>query len=193
MSALRLAAARGRDDVLRAMVHRGATLPSDGPDALLVACALDDADTIVRLRERAPLVDALRAHGAALLSAYAGVGNARGIAHLVALGIPVSQPLEADGYWGIARGATALHVAAWRHRPEAVRALLTLGADVHLRDDRGRTPLMEAVRACVASYWQDRATPAVVELLLAAGASPHEVTRPTGRDDVDHVLRAARA
>ncbi|MCU0647464.1 MAG: ankyrin repeat domain-containing protein [Gemmatimonadaceae bacterium] len=187
-SALLLAAAQGRDDVLTSMARRGTVLPAEGAVGLVVACAMDNAAQVEALRASGP---ALLAQGAALIGAFASVGNARGLAHLVALGVAVDTPLPGDGYWQIAPGATALHVAAWRHRPATVDTLLAYGANVHVRDARGRSVLMEAVRGCVASYWTERASPALVARLLAAGASASDVTRPTGSDAIDALLAAA--
>jgi len=42
-------------------------------------------------------------------------------------------------------GGTALHLAAWHGREEAVRQLLTWGAKVNVHDGNGITPLSEAV------------------------------------------------
>jgi ankyrin repeat protein len=57
---------------------------------------------------------------------------------------------------------TALHHAAAKNRPRAVRLLLDLGADSHATDATGATPLTTAS--------QEGADPAIVEMLLAAGA-----------------------
>ena len=57
---------------------------------------------------------------------------------------------------------TALHHAAAKNRPRIVRLLLDLGADPHATDATGATPLTTAS--------QDGADPAIVEMLVAAGA-----------------------
>ena len=109
---------------------------------------------------------------------------------LLAVGVPVNaRHADGDGYWGLARESTALHVAAWRARHETVRVLIAHGADVHARDADGRTPLMLAVKACVDSYWTDTRRPDSVAALLAAGARPDGVAVPCGYDAVDLLLR----
>jgi ankyrin repeat protein len=60
-------------------------------------------------------------------------------------------------------GRTPLHHAAAMNRPAMVRLLLELGADVHARDDVGRTALTVAV--------VDKADPSVLALLQDAGAT----------------------
>jgi ankyrin repeat protein len=82
--------------------------------------------------------------------------------------------LEGDAYYDIARNSSALHVAAWRARPEAVKELIACGASVNAIDADGRTALQLAVKACVDSYWTDRRSPDSVRVLLEAGASAEE-------------------
>jgi ankyrin repeat protein len=68
--------------------------------------------------------------------------------------------------------------------------LLERGASVNARDEKGRTPLQLAVRACVDSYWADRRSPESVEALLGSGASSDGVPLPTGYDAIDTLLRS---
>ena len=125
-----------------------------------------------------------------MLGEFAGVGNTEGVRHLLDLGADVAAvDEEGDGYWGIAKKSTALHVAAWRARHSTVKLLVERGAPVDVPDGRGRTPLMLAVRACVDSYWSDRRSPESVATLLAAGASVRGVVYPSGYGDVDALLR----
>ena len=81
-------------------------------------------------------------------------------------------------------GWTLLHAAAANEHPTIVHQLLTAGADTNARDQHGETPLHQA-----ASYsgwveydsdptmtkpaWPSHSSPAVIEVLLAAGANVH--------------------
>ena len=118
-----------------------------------------------------------------------GPANADGAGHLLDLGVDVAATYEGDGYFDIAAGSTALHVAAWKAWPAVVALLIARGADVNARDGAGRTPLALAVKACVDSYWTSRRSPASVEALLRAGASTAGVAFPSGYDEVDDLLR----
>ena len=188
-----LAARAGRRDVLELFRRRGVDLHLDGADALIAACAMDDTAAVRAIADRQPaLVAEVRANASRLLAAFAGTGNAEGIGQLLDLGIDAATRMaEGDGYWDIAAGSTALHVAAWRARPDTVTLLLARGAPVDARDGHGRTPLALAVRACVDSYWVERRSPESVQALLRAGASVRGVPHPSGYDEVDALLAAA--
>jgi ankyrin repeat protein len=188
-----LAARRGRGDVLRLLDARGALGGLRGVYRLLAACALDDQAAIRTLRNEAPSdVATLVLHGGTLLAQFAGNGNASGVRHLLACGVSPTARYEGDAYMGIAPNSTALHVAAWRARPEVVRELIAHGAPVDATDGRGRTALSLAVKACVDSYWTSRRSPDSVAALLAAGASTAGIETPCGYDEVDALLAAAR-
>ncbi|KAL4783308.1 ankyrin repeat-containing domain protein [Aspergillus varians] len=66
----------------------------------------------------------------------------------------------------MSRDRTALHLAVRRGRQELVRYLLESGADVLAIDDRGRTPLHEAVRA------EGGHAATIIKLLISYGADP---------------------
>ena len=143
-----------------------------------------------------PLLTALHRHGPQTVGDLAeriGISQpavTRIQSRLLELGLNPGSVFDAgDGYWEVAPRSTALHVAAWRARPEVVALLIARGAPVDTRDGAGRTPLALAVRACVDSWWRERRTSESVSALLAAGASVDGVQYPSGYDAVDQVLR----
>jgi len=191
ISAVSLAARRGRGDVLDLFKRRGVPIDLHGVEQLIAACARNDAAAVRSIAQREPrLVDNLRAEGPKLIGQFAGNGNTEGVRHLLDLGVDVAGPwVEGDGYFQIAKNSTALHVAAWRAEHETVKLLIARGAPLDMPDGEGRTPLVLAVRACVDSYWTERRSPESVRALLQAGASVHGVTFPSGYDEVDELLK----
>lgn len=186
MPAAAIAAHRGRGDALDLFDNRGLLTPLTGAFGLLAACARDQKDRLADYPEEAKL---LLAHGGSLLAQFAGVGNAAGVRNLLDLGVsPNALFREGDGYYGIARNSTALHVAAWRGWPAVVKLLIDRGADVSALDGQGRTVLQLAVKACVDSYWVSRRSPDSVRFLLEAGASTQGIALPTGYDEIDQLL-----
>ena len=190
-SATAMAALEGRGDVLDLFERRGIPIALDGLERLLAACARHDANQVQSLAAGEPeIVQRIRQRAGKLLGEFAGVGNTDGTRHLLDLGADAAAAdPDGDGYWGVAKNSTALHVAAWRARHATVKLLIDRGAPVDAEDAVGRTPLMLAVRACVDSYWTDRRSPESVAALLAAGASIRGVTNPSGYADVDQLLR----
>lgn len=189
-SAVVMAAHRGRGDLLALFRERGIPIELQGVDRLIVACATNDTEAIRTIASHEPeLVHELVIEGSALLAEFAGVGNTKGVAHLLDLGIDVRALYQGDGYWDIANNSTALHVAAWRARHETVKLLIRRRAPVDLPDGKGRTPLALAVRACVDSYWTERRSPESVRALLEAGASVKGVNAPSEYAEVDDLLR----
>lgn len=190
-SAVSMAARRGRGDLLTLFAARGFSIELQGVERLIAACAMDDAPRIRSITEsEPPRVTELVAGGGQLLAEFAGVDNAAGVRNLLDLGVPVdARYAPGDGYWGIAKDSTALHVAAWRASHAAVRLLVERGASIDAKDGQGRTPLMLAVRACVDSYWMGMRAPNSVEALLGAGARVDGVMYPSGYDPVDTLLR----
>jgi ankyrin repeat protein len=189
-SALTIAAARGRSDVLRLAERRGFLLPTEGRTGVLVACALGRAPSAQLMRSE--YMQSFRSSEPTMLGAitcaFAGVGNVNGLASLFALGIPVDAPGPEDGYWGLAANVTALHVACWRLQDDVVELLLQHGASVHAVDARGQSPLDYYVRGCTNSYWAGRRTLRIGRALLAAGADALGISRPTGDLQLDELF-----
>ncbi|HEY2377881.1 MAG TPA: ankyrin repeat domain-containing protein [Gemmatimonadaceae bacterium] len=188
-SSTAIAARRGRRDVLASMARRHISLKLDGVDALIAACARGDASAARAIAAREPsLIGALIDQGGELLAEFAGNDNHDGVALLIELGVPVDVRYFGDGYYGEAPDSTALHVAAWRMSNDTLDVLIRHGADVNARNRKGETPLMLAVRACVASYWSARRSPRAVKALLGAGAITDGVLIPSGYSAVDELL-----
>lgn len=190
-SATLIAARRGRADVLDFFEKRGAPINLTGVDALIAACARNHRETIRSIITAKPQLNSeLIDQGGTLLAEFSGVGNLAGVRNLFDLGVSVSALYrEGDGYYGIAKESTALHVAAWRAWPELVKELIARGAPVNARDGEGRTPIQLAVKACVDSYWTELRSPDSVRALLEAGASTEGIELPTGYDKIDELLR----
>jgi ankyrin repeat protein len=187
------AARRGRSDILDELEQRGIDVTLHGVDRLIAACARHDSTLVRTIADESPALAAgVRHIGGKLLAEFAGNGNTHGVACLLELGVPVDAPfVEGDGYWSIAPNSTALHVAAWRSSHDVVRLLIERGADVNVKDDRGRTPLVLAIKACVDSYWTESRSTESIAPLLAAGASTDGVTLPTGYDEADALIARA--
>ena len=192
MTAVARAAREGRRDVLALFEQRGVPIDLQGVDALIAACARDQAAVIAAIAARDPArVRELIGMGGPLLARFVGNGNVQGVRHLLDLGVPIDAPfVEGDGYFGIPAGSLAIHVAAWRAQPEIVTLLLARGSPVDVADADGETPLALAVKACVDSYWMGRRSPDSVRALLEAGASVRGVAFPSGYGEVDDLLRA---
>src|SRR5579875_783176 len=126
ISAISIAARRGRGDVLRMLEKRGIDLKLRGVDELIGACAKNDRVAIDELTSREPgLVEQLVEDGGTLLAQFAGTGNVEGLRCLLDLGVrPDALYATGDLYFDIAKNSTALHVAAWRAWPAAVKELL---------------------------------------------------------------------
>jgi ankyrin repeat protein len=188
-SSVALAARRGRGDALRSFRRHGFSLELTGVEKLLSACALDDGATIEEIKRREPqLVDEVLAGGGVYLAEFTASDNARGMAWLLDLGVPVDARYLGDGYFNIPPDSTALHVAAWFAWQGPLELLIARGADVEARDGNGNTPLRRAVDATLTSYWTGRRTPDGVRALLDAGARRDDVTVPTGYEAIDELL-----
>jgi ankyrin repeat protein len=191
-NAFQMAAWHGRGDILATLERREFEIRLEGLDALVAACARADLERARSLASQNPeLLTQLLAMGGTLLAHFAGANNDAGVRCLLALGV-LPQVLwpHGDGYWDLAPGSTALHVAAWRANHEVVKTLIRAGAPVNAGDARGRTALQLAVRACTDSYWKHRRKPDSVAALLAAGARTDGILLPTGYSAIDELLVA---
>ena len=116
-SAILIAARRGRADALDLFERRGTPINLSG----VAACARDHKETIRSLitAEPQPKSDLIE-HGGTLLGEFSGVGHLAGVRNLLDLGVSVTALYgEGDGYYGIAKESTALHVAAWPRGPHS--------------------------------------------------------------------------
>lgn len=194
-SATSIAARRGRGDVLELLEQRNIPIHLNGVDRLIAECARNNGAALRAIVASEPhLVQELLVQGGTLLARFAGNGNTEGVRCLLDLGVKATAVYEeGDGYFEVAKHATALHVAAWRAWPSTVKLLIERGAPVNAKDARGRTALALAVRACVDSYWTNRRSPESVEALLRGGATVDGVKYPSGYAEVDALLAAAQA
>jgi ankyrin repeat protein len=193
-NAFQMAAWYGRGDILETLERRGFEIRLEGLDGLVAACARGDLEGTRPLVSRNPeLLTQVLTMGGTVLAHFSGAGNDAGVRCLLALGVS-SEALwpNGDGYWELAPGSTALHVAAWRANHEIVKTLIAAGAPVNARDGRDRTPLQLAVRACIDSYWKYRRKPDSVAALLSAGAHTDGINLPTGYSAIDDLLVAQR-
>ena len=190
-SAIAMAARRGRGDVLAIFEKRDIPLNLDGLDRLIAACAQGDSAAVSLLvASDAHISQELIAEGGTLLAEFASNGNVEGLRCLLGLGVSATALYtEGDLYFDIAKNSTALHVAAWRAWPSAVKELIARGSPVTALDGKGRTPLSLAVKACVDSYWTNRRSPDSVDALLKAGASISGIEIPSGYEEIDKLLR----
>jgi ankyrin repeat protein len=191
LTAIARAAREGRSDVLELLAHRSIPIDLDGVDRLIAACAMGDSAAVKSIVEREPqLVGEVVVMGGELLAKFASTDNRAGVRQLLDAGVDVKSPFtEGDGYFDEAKNSLAIHVAARRGRPEIVRLLIERGSPVDVRDEKGRTPLALAVKACVDSYWTELRSPESVRALLDAGASAKGVGYPSGYAEVDGLLK----
>jgi len=191
-NAFQMSAWYGRGDILATLEHRGFDIWLQGLDALVASCARADLEGARSLASKNPeLLTQLLAVGGTLLAHFAGANNDAGVRSLLALGVsPGALWPDGDGYWELAPGSTALHVAAWRAHHEVVKTLIAAGAPVNACDERGRTALQLAVKACIDSWWKQRRKPDSVAALLSAGASTDGIDLPTGYSAIDELLVA---
>jgi ankyrin repeat protein len=191
MNTVQIAAQRGRGDVLDLFQKRGISISTNGVEALLLACAMDDKPAIdERVSDENALVGKVIENGGLYLTQFAGNGNDKGVERLLNLGVPVdSRSLHGEGYVGLPPMSTALHSAAWRGRHPVVKLLISRHADVNAKAFNDRTPLQLAVNATVDSFWTWRRSTESIEALLDAGATMDGISVPTGYDEADEIFR----
>ena len=89
------------------------------------------------------------------------------------------------------QGFTALHAAAWYGHHDLLEWLLARGAPLDVRNDYGGTVLDGTCWGAVHAPVPGVDPLPIVARLIDAGADPREVTPfPTGREDLDRLLRA---
>jgi hypothetical protein len=180
VSAIDAAIALGFDDIVKLLLRHASPA-----QRLLAACASGN-----------------RADAAAVVSAHPDVvstldaGQMRLIADRAHANDLTAVVLMADlGFDLLARGVEgweALRWAAFHGNVEMARRLLKPGAPIGVPDPTyGGPPLGQCVYGALNGWSRDRGDFATtVRLLLDAGERPDPAILPTGRDDVDRVLRA---
>jgi ankyrin repeat protein len=142
----------------------GAVEPLRPIDAVLSACAAgDEARARALLDAHSGLREALLEQESNALVHAAGAGMVAAVRTLAALGFDLGR----ESPWG----GTPLHMAAWRGRIEAVRALIDAGAPINVRDRTyGSSPIAWAGHGSANCREADDDYIAVIDLLLTAGA-----------------------
>ncbi len=141
MTPLQKAAEKGDLQVARALVAAGARVnDTDGSGRTPVHYALASHLDMVRLLiEKGADVNIRDAEGASPLDDAVWNGNLDAAAVLIAHGARLNEP-------DTQTGATPVNEAAFRGRTELIRYLLLFHPDLSAADNRGRTPLENAIR-----------------------------------------------
>jgi Ankyrin repeats (3 copies) len=150
---------------------------------LLAACAGADRAAAAAIVEAHPgIVPALSRDQMRLIADKAHANDAAAVNLMLDLGFDPLAP-GVDG-WAPVRWA------AFHGNASLVRRLLAHDPPINVRDARyGGTPLGQCLYGAVHG-WQQGDFPTTVQLLLDAGERLDPARLPTGRDDVDAVLRA---
>jgi hypothetical protein len=180
MSAIDAAVGLGYDEIADLLLRRASPV-----QRLLAACASADralAEAVVA--EDAHVVDTLTRDEMRLIADKAHANNTAAVALMLDLGFDPHVPGVDD--------AEAIRWAAFQGNAEMVRLLLAHDPPIGVRDRRyNGTPLGWCVYGSLHGWRRgtgDFATTA--RLLLEAGERPDAADVPTGRDDVDAVIRA---
>ncbi len=179
-TAYALAVLSGLADVAQMLAARGATTRLTALDQFVGACAAADPSNLDGLLARVP--EGISPDNERLLPDLAIGHRTSAVRALLATGLPVDARGE--------MGGTALHWACWKGYADLVNLLLDHGASLEIEDQQfhGTPPgwFGHGVHNCD----EDKGDYAqVARLLIAAGATIPPVDLPTGKTDVDAVLR----
>ena len=181
ISAIEAADRFGNDEILALLLDHATPT-----QRLLGACVKADSASANAIAAAHPyLVASLRPQEMRLIADKAQDSNTAAVALMLDLGFDqrVAGP----------DGGDALHWAAFHGNAEMVRVLLRRDPPIGVRDSRyNATPLGWCVYGAVEGWSRDRGGdyPTTVQMLLDSGDTFEPSILPTGRDDVDAVLRA---
>jgi ankyrin repeat protein len=190
-SPYRVAARRGRADIVQLLARHGARADTTDVDRFLFACQQEDHAEAEQLMRRHPdlIAQFTDADHVALVEA-ASKGRTEAVRFMLDAGFPLDARSE--------DGGTALHAAAYAGSASTVGLLLDRGAEIEARDTTWESPPLDW--AMVGSGERPRQNPtpdwiATVRTLVEAGASTAEVTlspddlKPPS-DEVAELLRS---
>jgi ankyrin repeat protein len=180
-TAYALAVLSGQTEVAALLQERGANTELPEIDRFIGACSNAGPQDLKRLLTDIP--EALQApENERLLPDLAMNHRTSSVRALLAAGLPVNARGEL--------GATALHWACWKGYADTAKLLIEHNASLTIEDQQyqGTPPgwFGHGVQNCNESGGD---YPEVARLLIAAGAAIPTVDLPTGKADVDAVLR----
>ena len=171
----------GQTEAARLLEARGANTELSAVDRFIAECESASPQDLERLLGAPPAAGALP-DGGRLLTDLVQSHSTGAVRALLAAGVPVNSRGE--------HGATALHWACWKGYADLVRLLLDRGSSLTAEDEQFHgTPagwFGHGTQNC-AGHGGDYAE--VARALIAAGAKIPAADMPTGRPEVDAVLR----